>query len=141
MLRHNLDATTSAQGDASEIEYCVKVVIPCKRSSPRVCAIADILTEFFVYPVQTSAGLEVTGTRANVEQAEYIAGVLDRALSASWRRARSKVPGQRLREKPFMDAAAESYLGKLQGAKAQHSARIWAIVCGCSTAWSRPCHR
>jgi hypothetical protein len=123
MLRHNLDATSAAGGDASEIEYCVKIVIPCRRSSPRVSAIADILTEFFVYPVQTSAGLEVTGTRANVEQAAYIAQVLDRSLAASWKRARSNHPGQRLLEKPFMEAAVESYLGKLQTAKAQHSAQ------------------
>ncbi|MBW2291391.1 MAG: DUF2786 domain-containing protein [Deltaproteobacteria bacterium] len=121
MVRHNLDAAALPHVDAEEIEYCVKVVIPCRRSSPRTSAIADILTEFFVYPVQTTEGLEVTGTRANVEQAEYIAGVLDRALAASWKRTRSNHPGQRLREKPFMEAAAESYLAKLRRAKAQHS--------------------
>jgi len=121
MLRHNLDAAALTRVDGEEIEYCVKVVISCKRSSPRISAIAEILAEFFVYPVQTSAGLEVTGTRANVEQAEYVAGVLDRALAASWKRARAEHPGQRLREKPFMEAATESYLDKLQRAKAQHS--------------------
>ena len=121
MVRHNLDATAAARDNAGEIEYCVKVVIPCKRSSPRVSAVAEILTEFFVYPVQTSSGLEVTGTRANVEQAEYIAAALDRALEASWKRVRANKLGQRLREKPFMEAAAASYLEKLQKAKTQHS--------------------
>jgi hypothetical protein len=123
MVRHNLDSSALPRGDSEEIEYCVKVVIPCRRSSPRISAIADVLTEFFVYPVQTGEGLEVTGTRANVEQAEYIAGALDRALAASWKRTRSNHPGKRLREKPFMEAAAESYLGKLQRAKAQHSTK------------------
>lgn len=123
MVRHNLDATAAAGSDAGEIEYCVKVVIPCRRSSPRVGAIADILTEFFVYPVQTTAGLEVTGTRANVEQAEYIAQVLDRALAASWKRARASHRRKRLREKPFMEAAAEAYLDKLRRAKTQRSAK------------------
>lgn len=121
MVRHNLEAAVAAHGSESEIEYCVKVVIPCKRSSPRISAIAEILTEFFVYPVQTPSGLEVTGTRANVEQAEYIAGVLDRALAASWKQARANSPGKKLREKPFMNAAADSYLAKLRRAKTQHS--------------------
>jgi hypothetical protein len=120
MVRHNLEAAALVHDDAGEIEYCVKVVIPCRRSSPRTSAIADILTEFFVYPVQTSAGLEVTGTGENVEQAEYIAGVLDRALAASWKRARAENPGRHLREKPFMMAAADSYLAKLRRAKTQY---------------------
>ncbi|MDP6978025.1 MAG: DUF2786 domain-containing protein [Myxococcota bacterium] len=121
MVRHNLDAAAALGGahGADETEYCVAVVIPCKRSSPRVSAIADILTEYFVYPVQTREGLEVTGTRANVEQAHYIADVLDRALAASWKRARGESHGVRLREKPFMEAAAASYLAKLRHAKAQ----------------------
>ena len=121
MVSHNLEAAIAMHGAAEEVEYCVKVVIPCKRSSPRIGAIAEILTEFFVYPVQTRTGLEVTGTRANVEQAEYIAGVLDRALAASWKQARKDNPNKRLREKPFMNAAAESYLAKLRRAKTQHS--------------------
>ncbi|MCP5041392.1 MAG: DUF2786 domain-containing protein [bacterium] len=133
MVRHNLEAAAAARGGGDEVEYCVRVVIPCKRSSPRVSAIADILSEFFVYPVQTSAGLEVTGTRANVEQAQYVAGVLDRALAASWKRARKNNPQQRLREKPFMEAAAESYLAKLRRGKTQHcteSQRALSLLSG-----------
>jgi hypothetical protein len=119
MVRHNLDATAAAGADGGEIEYCVKVVIPCKRSSPRITAIAEILSEFLVFPVQGSHGLEVTGTRANVEHAEYIASYLDRALASAWKRARATSPERRLREKPFMAAAAESYLEKLQRARAK----------------------
>jgi hypothetical protein len=121
ITRHNLNSAAATNDNAGEVEYCVSVVIPCKRSSPRVSAIAEILSEFFVYPVQASAGLEVTGTRANVEQAEYIAKTLDRALRASWKRAREDNTGARLREKPFMAAAAETYVAKLRSAKAQHS--------------------
>jgi len=121
MVRHNLDATAAAGARSGEIEYCVKVVIECKRSSPRISAIAEILSEFFVYPVQAREGLEVTGTHANVEQAEYIAGYLDRALAAAWKRARTASPKRRLSEKSFMAAAATSYLDKLQRGKAQLS--------------------
>jgi hypothetical protein len=116
MVRHNLDAAAATNADRNEIEYCVRLVIPCKRSSPRVSAIAEILREFLVFPVQGSEGLEVTGTRANVEHAEYIAGYLDRALAAAWKRARAANPKRRLREKPFMAAAAESYVEKLKRA-------------------------
>lgn len=122
MLRHNLDAA-AARGGAGrfdEVEYCVQQVIAYKRSNPRVSAIAEILAEYFVYPVHARDGLEVTGTRANVEQARYIAEVLDRALEASWQRARREHRGVRLRKKPFMDAAAASYIEKLRRAKAKH---------------------
>ncbi len=123
VVRHNLDAAIAmgGAGRGDEVEYCVQVVIPCRRSSPRVSAIADILCEFFVYPVQTREGLEVTGTRANVEQARYIAEVLDRALRASWKRTRAENRGVRLREKPFMEAAAEAYIEKLRRAKSRHT--------------------
>jgi len=117
MLKHNLDARAANGAGSGEIEYCVKVVIPAKRSSPRISAIAEILSEFLVYPVHGSEGLEVTGTRANVEHAEYIAGYLDRALAAAWKRARAASRGRRLREKPFMAAAAASYLDKLRRSK------------------------
>lgn len=119
MVRHNLDATSAVGRGSGEIEYCVKVVIRSKRSSPRISAIAEILSEFLVYPVQASEGLEVTGTRANVGHAEYVASYLDRALAAAWKRARLANPRRRLREKPFMAAAAESYLEKLRRAKAR----------------------
>jgi hypothetical protein len=118
MVRHNLEAAARGAG-SGEIEYCVKLVLPYRRSNPRTTAIAEILAEFLVFPVHGSEGLEVTGTRANVEHAEYIAGYLDRALAAAWKRARKDNPGRRLREKPFMEAAAESYLVKLKRAKAK----------------------
>jgi hypothetical protein len=119
MVKHNLDAVAARGAKPGEIEYCVRLVIPYKRNSPRRSAIAEILSEFLVFPVHTSAGLEVTGTRANVEHAEYIAGYLDRALASAWRQARKSHSGRRLREKPFMVAASESYLEKLRRAKSR----------------------
>jgi len=117
MVKHNLDAAAAAGTHRQEIEYCVQLVIPYKRSSPRRAAIAEILGEFLVYPVHTRDGLEVTGTRANIEQAGYIAGYLDRALSTAWKRAKWENTGRPLREKPFMAAAAASYVEKLRRAK------------------------
>ena len=87
MVRHNVDATVATGAGSGEIECCVKVVIRCKRSSLRISAIGAILSEFLVYPVLGSRGLDVAGTRANVEHAEYIASYLDRALAVAWKRA------------------------------------------------------
>jgi hypothetical protein len=122
MVRHNLDTTAAMAAGDGEIEYCVRLVLESKRSSPRLSAIAEILREFVVYPVQGSDGLEVTGTRANVAQAEYVAKYLDRALAAAWKRARTVHRGRRrLLEKPFMAAAAEAYVEKLRRAKSKLS--------------------
>jgi hypothetical protein len=138
MVRHNLEAAATRGAGSGEIEYCVKLVLPCRRSSPRTTAIAEILGEFLVFPVQGSEGLEVTGTRANVEHAEYIAGYLDRALRAAWKRARTATPGRRLREKPFMEAAAESYLAKLKRAKTKlpHADQSALVVLAKELEWA-----
>jgi hypothetical protein len=119
MVKHNLDAAAAAGAAPGEVEYCVRVVIEYKRSSPRIRAIAEILGEFLVYPVQGNRGLEVTGTRANVEHAAYVASYLDRALASAWKKARADDSRRRLRAGPFMAAAAESYLAKLRRAKAR----------------------
>ncbi|MEM9490838.1 MAG: DUF2786 domain-containing protein, partial [Myxococcota bacterium] len=116
MVKHNLESIAAAPG-AHDVEYCVKQVLPSKRSTPRLSAIRRILREFFVYPVQTSTGLEVTGTRANVENAEYIANFLDRELAAIWKRARAERRG--LRQKAFMIALASSYVSKLREARTE----------------------
>ncbi|HEB91772.1 MAG TPA: DUF2786 domain-containing protein [Deltaproteobacteria bacterium] len=138
MVRHNLDATALAGGDPREVEYCVRLVLPAKRGSPRLSAIAEILREFLVFPVHVKEGLEVTGTRSNVEHAEYIAAYLDRALAAAWRRARGLDPKRRLREKPFMTAAAETHVGKLRESRARLPAedRNALVVLGKELDWA-----
>ncbi len=115
MTKHNLDAIAAAGGAGGDVEYRVKLVLASRRSTPRFAAIAQILEEFFVYPVQTREGLEVTGTRANVDNAEYIAAYLDRELAAIWKRARRRKPD--LKQKAFMSALARSYASKLKAAR------------------------
>lgn len=117
LVKHNLDAIAAFGDTERDVEYCVKLVLPCKRSTPRIAAISRILREFLVHPVHASAGLEVTGTRANVENAEYIASYLNRELAAVWKKARAE--NRRLREKAFMTALAKSYRSKLQAARSQ----------------------
>jgi hypothetical protein len=115
MVKYNLDTIAAAGAAGGELEYCVKLVLPSKRSTPRLAAIARILREFFVYPITTKDGLEVTGTWANVDNAEYIATYLDRELAAIWTRARKKKPG--MKQKSFMSALATSYTNKLRASR------------------------
>jgi hypothetical protein len=119
MVKHNLDAKAAAGDGDGDVEYCVRLVIASRRSNPRIAAIGRILREFFVYPVFASEGLEVTGTRENVENAEYIASYLNRELASLWRAARAG--NRRLKEKAFMTALATSYKRKLEGARQQLS--------------------
>lgn len=119
IMKHNLDAIAAAGGSERELEYCVRLVIPYKRSNPRIGAIQDILSEFLVYPIRTKAGLEVTGTRENVENAEYIATYLNRELASIWKRARAE--NRHLKQKSFMIALASSYRHKLRASRQQLS--------------------
>jgi hypothetical protein len=116
ILKHNLDvqAAVSAAREG-DTEYCVDLVLASRRNGPRISAIGQILQEFLVYPVFTSAGLEVTGSRANVENARYIADYLNRELRALWKADRAH--NSRLKEKAFMAALAGSYVKKLKAAK------------------------
>jgi hypothetical protein len=116
ILKHNLDAQAACAGDREgDTEYCVDLVLSCRRNRPRVWAMGQILHEFLVYPVFTSAGLEVTGSRANVENARYMADYLNRELGALWKAACAENP--RLKEKAFTAALAGSYVKKLKAAK------------------------
>ncbi|MBL6988476.1 MAG: DUF2786 domain-containing protein [Bacteriovoracaceae bacterium] len=115
MLQHNLDTMSLSHCDEHDIEYFVKLILKCKRYTPKISAITQILSEFFVFPVKTSQGVEVTGTRANIDNAEYIAKFLDYELSKIWKTVKSKNPA--LKQKPFMVALSHSYKQKLKQAK------------------------
>jgi hypothetical protein len=115
ILKHNLDAQAAMAGASeSSIEYCVDLILPIRRNGPRITAIGQILQEFLVYPVFTSAGLEVTGSHANVDNARYISDFLNRELAALWKAARGE--NSRLKEKAFMAALAGTYVKKLKAA-------------------------
>lgn len=129
MTKHNLDAVAASSGAQAEIEYRVKRVISCKRSTPRISAISQILEEFFVYPVFAREGLEITGTAPNLDNAEYIASYLDRELALLWKRTRAKNPN--LKQRSFMAALATSYTTKLRGSRAalpDHQRRALVVM-------------
>ncbi len=123
MLQHNLDRlTVSAHGDGAGEEelFFVKQVLGGKRDTPRRTAIAQILFHFFVYPVRCRDGLEVTGTKANVENANYLANYLDGELKRIYRAAKKN--SSCLREKPFMVALANTFCARLEQSQQEGAA-------------------
>lgn len=115
MTQHNLDEVLNMGKSDLDIEYFVKLILPCKRSTPTVAAISRILKEFYVSPVLTFAGIEITGTKSNIENAEYIAHYLQTELKAIWQKNKKLNP--RLKQKSFMTALKRSYCQKLAEAK------------------------
>ena len=116
MVQHNLESIQLFKENASlEQEYYVNMILPCKRWTPRLSAISKILSEFFVYPVKTREGLEVTGTKANIENAEYVANYLDKELKKVWNT--QKKLNSRIKPKPFFIALANSYCQKIHNSK------------------------
>ncbi|GEM_PF-1347168 len=119
ITQYNLDQIALTAGNSSgisdDIEYVTKLVLPGGRWTPRMSAISSILHEFFVYPVKGSHGLEITGTRSNVENGEYIANYLDLELEKIWKHNKRGNP--LILEKPFMVSLSRSYIGKLRSAK------------------------
>ncbi|MCK5884590.1 MAG: DUF2786 domain-containing protein [Bacteriovoracaceae bacterium] len=123
LLKHNLDLLGSNADD--DEEYCVKRVICGKRVLGKHHAIYEILTTFFVHPVfnhgQGGFYLEVMGSRANVELAEYVANFLDHQLDKLWTEARKDLRGKSgIRQKnSYMRGASRGYKNKIEASKAQ----------------------
>lgn len=114
MADYNL-ANTAGDDD----EYITRTVLKFKRSNPRYTAIGGILEHFFVAVTQSNAGLNLTGTHANVEQAEYIAQYLDRELKRIWTEARksAKAASVKLTPKAFFVALHLAFIEKLNADK------------------------
>lgn len=86
LLKHNLNYTK-----ISSDEYLyVKKVLRQKRKDAKLSAIYDILRHFMVRPIlsygKKEVSLEVTGTKTNLELAEYVAGFLNEELERLWLR-------------------------------------------------------
>lgn len=112
ITQHNLDSISYSKESQKETEYFTKMILKGSRRTPRMTAISRILSEFFVYPVKAREGLEITGTKANLENAEYIAHFLDAELQKIWKVHKQKK--SYLKEKAFMVALANSYRAKVQ---------------------------
>jgi hypothetical protein len=104
LLKHNI---SSLESNTNQTLY-VHSVYTAKRRNAKMAAIYEILKHFLVKPVfiygnkQTS--LEVSGSKENIELAEYITHFLDRELEKLWKDA-DHLKGQRAKNSFFYGVA------------------------------------
>ena len=117
LIQHNL-STLEEETDFGELY--VREIFQMKRTSSKYQAIQEILQFFYVYPIfnyqKGRVSLEVTGSKANVFIAEYVAQYLDEELERLYRQ--SGLRGIR-KKKSFMRGVAEGYQSKHQRHKDQ----------------------
>ncbi len=89
LIKHNLEFS----GLESDQEFYVKKLLERKRKDAKISCIYDILKHFMVRPIlsygKESVSIEVTGTRTNIELADYVSGFLDAELERLWQRFKS----------------------------------------------------
>lgn len=104
LLKYNLKSLSGEQS----FELFVDTVYTAKRRNAKMSTIYEILKHFLVKPVfihghkQTS--LEVSGSRENIELAQYITNFLDRELEILWKEA-THLKGQRAKNSFFAGIA------------------------------------
>ena len=90
LLKYNLQNLDSHE----EVETCVKLVFKNKKMNSTLNALYDILQYFYVQPVfnrtREGVGLDVVGSRINVEMADYIAKFLASEFELLWNKAKKE---------------------------------------------------
>ncbi len=93
LLKYNLQ---NLDYDEDDVETCVKLVFRTKKLNATMNALYDILQYFYVQPVfnrtREGVGLDVVGTRINVEMADYITKFLASEFEILWNKARKQDP-------------------------------------------------
>lgn len=121
LMKYNLEHLDSQ--DEHDEEVCVKNIYEAKRSNVQMSALYEILEHFYVQPVfnrgQKKAYLEVIGSRANVEMADYIAKYLVNEFERLYKL--SKLKGIAAKNS-FIRGIAEGFSEKLKQQKAQSPA-------------------
>lgn len=86
LLKHNLRYTEAHEDE----KLYVKGLMTQKRRNAKIGAVYDILRHFMVRPVlsygKNQVTLEATGTKTNLELADYVASFLDEELERQWQK-------------------------------------------------------
>lgn len=111
LLKYQLQNINNQEGP---VVY-VKRVLTFKRTTGKYQAIYSILKKFMVAPVfnytKGSVYLEVTGSKANVEVADYVADVLEKELERLWKINQKEHGIKGISAKnSFMNSLAKSYI-------------------------------
>lgn len=118
LIRHNLE-----KYDDDNEEYFVKEIISAKKKTPLMAALYEILPLYLVRVVYnyTKQGvvLEVTGTRQNVELAQYVSDFLSIELERLYQLQRKINPNLKgvTAKNSFMRGIAEGYKEKIHQSK------------------------
>ncbi|MBM3197980.1 MAG: DUF2786 domain-containing protein [Chlamydiae bacterium] len=124
LLIHNMDMTQVSHDH--EEEFVCQQILPSLRSTAKHDAIGRILRTFFVNVVHVSGRgimhLEISGTRTNVEVAEYVASVLDHKLDKLWESAQGDNLHLRgiTAKRSFFIGIAMGYCDRIQALKQTH---------------------
>lgn len=122
LLKHNLEYFNST---SDETLYVHKVIV-AKRKNAKMTAIYDILKHFMVRPIlsygKKQVALEVTGSKMNIELADYVASFLDQELERLWKAQQKKHNLKGLRAKnSFFMGIAKGYDLKMQSAHREYN--------------------
>lgn len=122
LLKHNLNYTGQSQ---DEYLY-VKKILSQKRKDAKISALYDIIRHFMVKPVLTygknEVSLEVTGSKTNLELAEYVVGFLNEELERLWLGFKKEHSLKGIKAKnSFFYGVAKGYDAKIQNAQASFS--------------------
>lgn len=119
LLKHQIENITQTNHDE---EYCILESLKFMKRTAKYRAIADILETFYVFPIfnYTKDGiiLEITGTRVNVEVANYVAGFLENELERLFKS--SGLKGLKAKNS-FMHGFSLGYIEKIKSTETNQS--------------------
>lgn len=102
-------------------EFYVHTLLSYKKNNAKLIAIYDIIKHFLVSPIlrysKNEVSLEVSGSKENIELAEYVAQFLDTEFERLWLMVKKENPNlQGLKDKnSFFKGIAKGYDEKIQG--------------------------
>lgn len=121
LIKYNLSNMGILEDDES-LFYVHRLMIQ-KKKNAKLSAIYDIIKHFMVKPVlsytKNDVALEISGTKTNIELAEYVVNFLDRELDHLWKSELKNSPHLKgLRNKnAFFYGIAGGYNEKMQAVK------------------------
>lgn len=120
LLKHNLDAKDIDNPDSDDEKFFLKRIMKQKRENAKMSAVAQILKTFFVHVVFSRGGnytyLEILGSAANLEVAEYVAKVLENELDKLWQQNKRLHPYLKglVAQNSFHYGIAKGYCQKIE---------------------------
>ena len=121
LIKHNIKSLNSNIDDS---KIYAKALISFKRKNAKLNCIYEILKHFLVKPVivygSGKVTLEVSGDKANIELAEYVADFMDKELDHLWKNNNQGLKGLKAKNS-FIMGIAKGYDEKMHNLKKDFS--------------------